>query len=162
MSDPPVFAGALHASAADALPVEATRPSGAPGTVKTCGVTGPLGIENGLHPLALQACTANATATPLVNPLMVAALGAMPFEAGFTVKSGIPEAAPLASRVRTTKFEMDWPFGVGIQFTLAEPAVAMADTFTGVAGGAAAGACGFTCQMAAAPLIVPCVQSEPT
>jgi hypothetical protein len=93
---------------------------------------------------------------------MIAELGAMPLDAGFTVKSGMVEADPLASRVRTIKFEIACPFGVGIQLTLAALAVAVAPTLTGTPGGPAAGGCGVTCQIAAAPLIVPCVQSEPT
>ncbi len=113
--------------------------SEAPGTVNTCGVTAALETENGLQPLALQACTTNSTVTPFVSPVMVAALGAIPLAAGFTVKSGTPEAVPFASRVRTTKLEIAWPFGVGIQLTLEEPAVAVACTFTGTAGGPAAG-----------------------
>ena len=135
---------------------------GVPGTVNACGVTTALAMENGLQPLALQACTTNSIATPLVKPVMVAVLGAMPLLPGFTVKSGIDEAEPLASRVRTTKLLIAWPFGVGIQFTVAALAVALAETFTGVLGGAAAGGSGFTCQIAPAPLMLPCVQSAPT
>ena len=48
------------------------------------------------------------------------------------------------------------------QFTVAALAVALAETFTGVLGGAAAGGSGFTCQIAPAPLMLPCVQSAPT
>src|SRR5579884_1831489 len=104
---------------ADAFPLEATTPVGAPGTVRACGVTAVLAIENGLQPLALHACTTNSTVTPLVNPVMVAMLGATPLGPGFTVKSGMPEDVPFASSVRTTKFVSAWPLGVGIQFTVA-------------------------------------------
>src|SRR6202020_2637129 len=119
IGDPPLLTGAVQARAEDALPIEATSPVGAPGTVSTCGVTGPLAIEKGLHPLALHACTANSTVTPFVNPLMVAEFGAIPLAAGFTVKSGTEEAEPFASKVRTIKLVIAWPFGVGTQFTLA-------------------------------------------
>lgn len=156
------MAGTVHAIVADALPFDATTPVGAPGTVRTCGVTAALAIENGLQPLALQACTANSTATPLVNPEIKAELGGIPFAAGFTVKSGTPEDEPFASKVRTTKFAIAWPFGVGTQFTVAALAVAVAKTLTGTPGGPAAGGSGVTCQIAAAPLMLPCVQSEPT
>ena len=73
-----MFAGAVQAMMADALPGEATTPKGAPGTVSACGVTTALATENGLQPLALHACTTNSTGTPLVKPVMVAVLGATP------------------------------------------------------------------------------------
>src|SRR6476646_3988910 len=113
---------------AEALPTDATTPVGAPGTVSTCGVTTALAMENGLHPLALHACTANSTLTPLTNPVIVAELGKTPLDAGFTVKSGIPELPPFASRVRTTKSVIAWPFGVGTQLTVAAFAVEIAVT----------------------------------
>src|ERR1043166_3376693 len=153
MGDPPLFAGGVHASCADALPAPPTTPVGAPGTVSGCGVTTALAIENGLQPLALHACTTNSIGTPLVNPVMVAVLGATPVGPGFTVKSGIPEEDPPASSVRTTKLLIACPFGVGIQFTVAALAVAVALTLTGIAGGAAAGGSGLTCQIAPAPLM---------
>src|SRR4029077_11268688 len=102
IGEPPLLTGAVHAIVADALPFDATTPVGAPGTVSTWGVTVALAIENGLQPLALQACTANSTAIPLVNPEIRAELGGTPFAAGFTVKSGIVEGEPFASKVRTT------------------------------------------------------------
>src|SRR6185312_2931315 len=159
--EPPVFAGAVHAMVADLLPPEATTPMGAPGTVSACGVTTALGAEKGLQPLALQACTTNSIAVPLVRPVMVAVFGAIPFAAGFTVKSGMVEGDPSDNKIRITKLLMAWPFGVGIQLTVAAFAVAVALTLTGTAGGPAAGGCGLTCQMAPAPLMLPCVQSEP-
>src|SRR5215470_3993117 len=162
IGEPPLFAGGVHAICADALPAPATTPLGAPGTVSACGVTTGLAIENGLQPLALQACTTNSIGTPFVKPVIVAVLGATPVGPGFTVKSGIDEGEPPASRVRTTKLLIACPFGVGIQFTVAAFAVAVALTPTGVAGGPAAGGSGFICQTAPAPLSAPCVQSAPT
>src|ERR1043166_1609764 len=102
IGDPPLFAGAVHAMIAEALPAEATPPVGEPGTVNACGITTGVGAENGLQAVALQACTTNSTGVPLVKPVTTAELGTRPFVPAVTVTSGTKVDAPPASSVRTT------------------------------------------------------------
>jgi hypothetical protein len=67
---PPLLAGAVQLTVADALPPVAVMAVGAPGTV--AGVTLLDGLEAGLVPIALVAVTVNVYAVPLLRPLTVA------------------------------------------------------------------------------------------
>ena len=67
--DPPLLAGAVQLTTADAFPAVAVTAIGAPGTV--LGVTAALGIEASELPAALAAVTVNVYAVPLTRPVTV-------------------------------------------------------------------------------------------
>jgi hypothetical protein len=68
--EPPLLAGAVHDTTAEALPAIAVTAIGDPGTVR--GVTATLGDEAGEVPAALVAVAVNVYAVPLVSPVSVA------------------------------------------------------------------------------------------
>ena len=70
IADPPLLAGAVQETTAEALAAAATAPVGTPGTV--LGVTAVLADDAGEVPAALAAVTVNVYAVPLVNPETVA------------------------------------------------------------------------------------------
>jgi hypothetical protein len=59
MGEPPLLAGVVHATVADAFPADAITVAGAEGTVTACGVTRLLGSENALIPNELLAEISN-------------------------------------------------------------------------------------------------------
>jgi hypothetical protein len=71
MALPPVLAGAVQLTAADALLAVAVTAVGAPGTVGTLGITALDGADSGPVPNELLADTLNVYVVPLVNPVTV-------------------------------------------------------------------------------------------
>ena len=70
ITDPPLFAGAVKATVALALPAAAAPMVGAPGTVAAApGVTLFDAADAGPVPIALVAVTVNVYAVPLVRPV---------------------------------------------------------------------------------------------
>jgi hypothetical protein len=116
MGSPPVAAGAVKLTAADASPAMADTAVGAPGTV--AGVTAADGVDSGPSPALFVACTVTVYAVPFVKPLtehglagqatvappgatvsVYDAIGAPPSEAGavkLTVSDRSPRAAETA------------------------------------------------------------------
>jgi len=70
IAEPPLLAGAVQVTTAEAFPGVADTAVGAPGTV--LGVTAALGDDAGEVPAALVAVTVNVYAVPLVRPVTVA------------------------------------------------------------------------------------------
>ena len=66
IAEPPLLAGAVQVTTAEAFPGVADTPVGAPGTV--LGVTAALGDDAGEVPAALVAVAVNVYAVPLVSP----------------------------------------------------------------------------------------------
>ena len=79
MALPPLDAGAVQFTVAEASPAVADTPVGAPGTVD--GVTALEGADAGLGPLALLATTVNVYEVPFVNPPTVAVVAPAAAEA---------------------------------------------------------------------------------
>jgi hypothetical protein len=77
MAEPPVFAGAVHDTAAVLGDSVTLRPVGAPGTVD--GVTDADADDADPVPLALVAATVKVYAVPLVRPVTVVDDVAAPF-----------------------------------------------------------------------------------
>ena len=67
MADPPVLAGAVQFTMAEALPRSAETPVGTPGVV--AGVTDEDGLDSTLLPSTLVACTVKLYDVPLVSPV---------------------------------------------------------------------------------------------
>ena len=79
MAVPPLLAGAVQLTVADALPAVAVTPVGAPGAVVASGVTVFDAAEKALDPIVLNACTLKLTGVPAVSPVttrLVAPAGA--------------------------------------------------------------------------------------
>ena len=70
IAEPPLFTGALHVKATDALPAVPATEVGAPGTVR--GVTADDAVETVPVPAVFVALTRNVYAVPFVKPVTVA------------------------------------------------------------------------------------------
>src|SRR6478609_1635059 len=131
MAEPPVFAGAVHLTVAEAFPAVVVPMVGAPGTVAVVGLTVLESAENGLSPMALLASTWNRYWDPLVRPVttrLVAPAGAVRRAPTWT-----PAGSVVTSSTFTEKASPGPTVGA-VQRTVACPGPAVAVPITGAPG----------------------------